>query len=382
MFISKWLMRANSGVLVPLWLMCSAATAQDRFSLGINLQEYWDSNFARSSDADSEHYTHAVVSLAAKQKFSKQDLTLGLRGNRYSYDQRYDLDADFYEGDASWRSDWSTRVKTALIWKRDAYPVDRLEFFGKDVVARDDAKAQFTLNASRHINLGAGVIRAVQSHSNSLRRNLEFDEDEAYVEATYLTSSESSLSFRLRDGERIYPYPDPNEPLSLDFNYQQSELEVLWALTTKTKVSATVGRFEREGDVNAGVGTQSLLDASWTPSEKLELSLGYSRSEPAVGETNDSPSDVRGGFLRMVWEPSSKWMLKFEGRHTEQEYVQRGLEPMRDETITSITPLSLTYRYSESMAIRLDSQWVDRKSPILYRDYDYALGSLGLALTF
>lgn len=388
MFISKWTMQINScllikpGVLVPLWLLCATAAAQDRFTLGVGVQEYWDSNFARNPDVDSEHYTLAAISLAANQKFSKQQLALGLRGNRYSYAEREDLDAEFYEGNASWRSDWNTRLKTALTWNRDAYPVDQLEFSDKDVVARDDTKAQVTLGTSNRVSITAGASRAVQTHSNSLRQSLEFDEDEVFIAASYQTSNETSLGIRLRDGERIYPYPDPNEPLTLDFDYQQRELEGSWAPTAKTRLSATIGQFEREGEVNAGVGTQSLVDASWKVSEKLELSLGYTHSEPAVGETTDSPSDVRAGHLKLVWEPGSKWVISMEGRYAEQEYLQRGLEPARDETITSISPLVLTYRFSEGLAIRIDSQWVDRKSPLLYRDYDYALASLGLGLKF
>jgi hypothetical protein len=116
--------------------------------------------------------------------------------------------------------------------------------------------------------------------------------------------------------------------------------------------------------------------------EKLELLLVYSHSEPAVGETSDSPSDVRGGELKLVWEPNSKWIVSTGVRYTEQEYLQREEEPARDETITAITPLSLTYRFSELMTLRINSQWVDRHSPLSYREYDYALASCGLGLNF
>lgn len=382
MFTSKWKAPVNVSVLLPLWLICSTAVAQDRFTLGVGVQENWDSNFARKPDVDSERYTKAVVSLSANQRFSKQQLALNVSGNRYEYDQREDLDADFYDGSASWRSDWNTRLKTSLAWGRDAYPVDRLEFSGNDIAARDQSKAQVTLGTSKHFSIGAGASRVVQTHSNSLRQNLEFDEDEAFIEVSYKTSNETSLSARVRDGERIYPYPDPNEPQTLDFEYQQRELEGSWAPSSKTRLTATVGQFERDGEVNEGVGTQSLLNFSWDVSEKVGLSLGYSQSEPAVGETSDSPSDIRTGQFRLTWEPSAKWAVGMGASYAEQSYVQAVEMPERDETITSITPLSLTYRYSESLAIRMNSQWVDRESPLLYRDYDYALGSLGLFLSY
>lgn len=384
MFISKWITQSNPGVLLPLWLICSTAAAQqdDRFTLGLGVQEYWDSNFARSADVDSEHYTQSMVSLAANQRFSKQRLAASLRGNRYEYAERDDLDVDFYEGEASWRSDWNARLKTSLTWNRDAYPVDRLEFSGKDVVALDSTKAQVTLGTGEHISIGAGARQSKQSHSNSLRQSLEFDEDEVLVELSYHTSNDSSLTARLRDGERIYPYPDPINPRVLDFDYQQRELEGAWAPSTKTRLTATVGQFERTGEINEGVGTQALVDATWDVSEKLAFSLSYSLSEPAVGETSDSPSEVRASQVKMVWEPTSKWIVSMAARYGEQSYPQRDQEPERDETITAVTPLSLTYRFSELLTIRLDSQWVDRQSPVLYRDYDYALASLGLGLKF
>lgn len=369
-------------MLVPLWLLSATTVAQDRFSMVLGVQENWDSNFARSPDVDSEHYTIAAASIAAKQDFSKQQLALSLRGNQYKYDLRDDLDTDFYEGAASWRSNWNTRVKTELTWNRDAYPVDRLEFSGNDVVASDLAKAKLTIGTGKRMSFGAGVNQLLQSHSNSLRQSLELDQDEAFVEATYQTSNESSLSARVRDGKRVYPYPDPNEPRSLDYDYQQRELEGAWAPSAKTHMSATVGQFERKGEINEGVGTTSRLDAGWTVTEKLELLLVYSHSEPAVGETSDSPSDVRGGELTLVWEPSSKWIVSTGVRYTEQEYLERAEEPARDETITAITPLSLTYRFSELMTLRINSQWVDRHSPLSYREYDYALASCGLGLNF
>lgn len=382
MFISKWMAQLNPGVLVPLWLICSTTVAQDRFTLGIGAKEYWDSNFARSADVDSEHYTQSMLSLAANQRFSKQHLAASLRGFRYDYAERDDLDVDFYEGQASWRSGWSTRLKTALTWNRDAYPVDRLEFSGKDVVALDSTKGLVTLGVGGNISIGAGARQSTQSHSNSLRQSLEFDEDEVFAEISYHTSNKSSLTARVRDGERIYPFPDPINPRDLDFDYQQRELEAAWAPSAKTLLSATVGQFERIGEVNEGVGAQALIDATWNVSKKLSLTLGYTHSEPAVGETSDSPFKVQAGEIKMVWEPLSKWAVSMSARYGEQSYPQRGQEPARDEIINAVTPLALTYRFSELLTIRLDSQWVDRESPVLYRDYDYALASLGFGLKF
>jgi hypothetical protein len=68
--------------------------------------------------------------------------------------------------------------------------------------------------------------------------------------------------------------------------------------------------------------------------------------------------------------------------YSTQAYVQRLTEPARDEYITTLSPIALTYQFSEILKFRLSSQWVDRQSPLEYRDYDYAQASLGVALVF
>lgn len=360
----------------------AAVAAPDRFTLSLGAQEYWDSNFARSADVDSEHYTRSVASLALNEQMSKQVFSLGLSGNRYEYAQREDLDVDFFKGNAGWRSEWSQRVKTALNWTRDAYVVDRLEFTGKDVVSLDNITGQMTLGTSKHLGITLGGRQVAQTHSNDLREALDFDEEEWFLAGTYSTANKSSLSLRLREGERLYVHMVPGDSRVLDFDYRQLELEGVWALTRKTQLGFTLGRFKRDGDINAGTGTQALVDLGWAFSEKLILSLSYSQSEPAVGETSDSPADVRTGKLALSWEPSSKWLLGMDAGYTEQTYSERVAEPARIETISAFSPLALTYRFSDLLNIRLDSQWVDRESPLLYRDYDYALASLGLTLVF
>lgn len=368
--------------LAGVALSASHAVAEDRFTLMLGAQEYWDSNFARNAEVDSEHYTRATASVALHERWSKQDIALGVSGSRYAYAQRDDLDVSFYEGKARWRSDWNSRVKTAFAWARDAYAVDRLEFADKDVVARDDASGELTLGMGKYLGLTLGARQVAQTHSNKLRDYLDFDEDEWFVASSYSTANKSSLSLRLREGSRDYVNPVPDAVAVLDFDYRQLEIEGSWALTRKTQLGFTLGRFKREGDVNAGTGTQALIDLRWAMSEKMTLSLNYSQSEPAVGETSDSPSSVRTGKLILGWEPRSKWLFTAAAGYSKQAYAQRLIEPARDETITSFSPLALTYQLTDLLRIRLDTQWVDRQSPLVYRDYDYVQASLGIALVF
>ena len=372
----------NSVLFLGLGCSLAQAQEQDRLALTLGSMEQWDNNFARSADANSEHYTHSTASLSVNQRLSKQNFSLGLTGHDYRYAERDDLDDSFYEGHANWRSSWNTRFKTSLSWKRDAYAVDRLEFADKDVVSHDDFSGQVTIGGGGNLSFTLGARQIAQTHSNEERENLDYDEEEGFVSANYTTANKSFLSLRYREGEREYVNLVPDESFRLDFEYRHLELEGLWSLTRKTQLGFTVGRFDRDGEVNAGTGTQALIDFDWAMTEKLKLSLQYSHSEPAVGETSDSPTDIRGSKVTLGWEPSDKWTVSMSAGYSRLAYLQQEEIPARDETVTSFSPFAITYRFSEMLRIRLNSQWVDRESPLLYRDYDYAVGTVGFNLYF
>lgn len=374
--------------LFTLYAMGSLpAQAVDRFSLTLGAKENWDSNFARNAAVDSEHYTQSTASLRLNQKLSKQQFSVGVSGNDYRHSLREDLDVSFYEGDASWRSDWNSRVKTAISWQRDAYAVDRLEFADKDVVARNNLTGQLTLGSLGRIGFTFGARQIAQTHSNPLREVLDYDDDEGFAAITYTRATQSFLSVRLREGERHYKYPFIKSPfthesLVLDFDYRQLELEGAWALSRKTQLGFTLGRFDRDGQINTGTGTQAQINMDWAITEKLKLSVDFSQSEPALGETSDSPAVIRSSRLVMGWEPSAKWLLSMSAGYSQLSYLLRETEPARDENILSFSPLNITYSVSDNLRMRLDSQWVDRESPLVYRDYDYALASFGVTLMF
>ena len=372
----------NSVLFLGLGCSLAQAQEQDRLTLTIGSTEQWDSNFARSADVDSEHYTHSTASLSVNQRLSKQQVSLGLTGHDYRYAERDDLDESFYEGYANWRSSWNTRLKTSVSWMRDAYAVDRLEFADKDVVSRDDFSGEVTVGGGGSLSFTLGAREVAQTHSNEEREGLDFDEAEGFASVNYITANKSFLSLRYREGEREYINLSPDESARLDFEYRKFELEGLWALTHKTQLGFTVGGFDRDGEVNAGSGTQALIDFDWAMTEKLKLSLQYNHSEPAIGESSDSPSDIRGSKMTLGWEPSEKWTVSISAGYSRLAYPQQEELPERNENLTVVSPFAITYRFSDMLRVLIDSQWVDRESPLDYRDYDYALGSVGLNFKF
>lgn len=364
--------------------MSGAYADYDRFSAGIGLREYWDSNFSRTPEADSEHYTQATLFTALNFQSSRQALSARVRGVRYTYAQREDLDTDFYDGSASWKSQWSRRLKTELSWNRMAYVVDRLEFIGQDTVARNDAEAMVTYGTGDRLSFSAGARQTAQTHSNDLRETLDFDEEEVFAELAYQASGESTLSLRLRDGVREYPNPVlSDEFIDLDFDYRQVELQGVWNASSKTSLKVNVGYIDRLGGINEGEGSLASINGVWEITEKIQFTTGYALTRPPLGEASDSPEQEDSVFLNIGWRPLARWSLYSGIKYSRQAYARNEFdefEVTRDENVYSITPLVVDYRFSKLLSVKFESRWVERESSLVVRDHSYALASLGIEL--
>lgn len=381
------LLRTGVGVVSLCALTVPFAAAQDDIlTLGASIQQAWDSNYTRTPEEDDEQITIASASVALNKTLSRQRFIARWRGNRYEHQERTELNATFHEGLLGWRGQWGSRLKTSLEWERDARPVDRLEFRDKDIVQRDDVRAEVGYGAGHRLSVGFGGRQTAQTHSNDLRVGLDFDEEEAFFETIYQTGVESSLSARVRYGERIHPNEmmiissDEFEfvPGQLDFDYQQAEIQGTWVASPKTSLSATLAYFNRDGFVNTGSGTLALVEAEWEMSPKVQLTGGYSYKQPAVGETSDSPSDTHSLFLDMKWQWTAKISLGTGAHLVEHKYDGSSPGPVREETLYRVNPLLMTYDPSETFSIRLATAWTDRQSPLLYRDYSVTEATLGL----
>jgi hypothetical protein len=366
--------------------LIGAAAAQaevDEFVIGLAAQQYWDSNINRYPDQkDSEYYTQSSAFVGVNKKYGRQHIKARVKGSRLDYAERTDLDANLYDGNAHWRSNWTSRLQTDLGWVRIAYPVDQLEFQGNDVVSRDDVHAAITYGSGNRLSVAIGGRQAAQRHSNELREEMDFDEDEAFVETHYQTGNKSRLTLRGRHGQRDYAQPIAEDGRLLDYSYQQGELEGDWTTSAKTRLIANIAYFRREGETNDRSGNQVSLEANWAATEKIQFNAGYSLRQPAVGESSDSPDRVHGTTLGATWKITGKLQWGIDARHQQQRYPVTDELGARDEEVTSVSPLAINYQLSDSLTLRLDARWFDRQSPIAYRDYDFMQGSAGIAWSF
>lgn len=382
--------------VTPLCLVVaqSAGAQEDRLSIRASLQQLWDSNYSRTIEEESDRVTLATASVAVAHRISRQQFRARWQAMNYQHAEREDLDTTIYEGLLSWRGEWGSKLSSRLEWVRDAYPVDRLEFYEKDVVTRDDLHGKLSYGAGHRMVLSIGGRQTNQTHSNDLREGLDYDEEEVFIEAGYKTGLKSTIFARVKYGEREYPNerlrlppegidltPDELEFAigDLDYSYQQAELENTWVVSEKTSISATIGYFNRDGAINTNTGGLVTLQADWEMTPKIQLSGGYTLRQPAIGETSDSPTDIHQVFADALWQWTEKVSLATGGRITELHYArERSPGGGRNETVYNITPLVINYDMTNAFSMRLTTAWIDRQSPLAYRNYTSSQVNFGV----
>lgn len=402
----KKLIGKSAGVVLASGALASLAIAQeeypDRFSIGASIQQLWDSNYSRTPEEEEEEITISAASVRFAHKISRQDFKVNWQVMRYDHNERIDLDATINEGSALWQGEWGRRFSTEVSWIRDSYLVDRLEFFDKDIVERDDVSGKIVYGTGHRMTFGVGARQGKQTHSNWQREGLDYEEDEVFVEIGYQTGINSTVTARFKDGERTYPNdvavvvppglePDPIVDPSfedirfgeLDYDYQQAELEINWAASEKTNIIANLDYFNRDGVRNTGSGMQTGIEINWEMTPKVALAGGYSYKQPAIGETSDSPAEIHTVFFDATWQWTEKLSLATGARYSEFEYATwNSPGPSRNESLYQISPLKINFAVADYLSLRFTSNWTDRESPLVYRDYTATQLALGAFFRF
>lgn len=357
------------------------------FNLNASVQGISDSNFSRSPLNDSEQSVLSSAGFRYENTFGRQRLIAKWDVHRYQYDKHPDFDATTDTGQLSWKGVLGSQFTADVDFLRNSYQVDRLEFFGKDIVTRDDLSAKLGYGSENRLSFHAGARKSTQEHSNESRNSLDFEEKEGFVDAGFQTSKKSSIFLRYKSGERTYTNPpfDVENPINivdLDFNYQQLELDSRWVLTPKTSISALVAGYKRDGVINDATGSLASIAGEWQATEKINVTGGYTLSEPAVGETSDSPSKVKTLSLNMLWQYSSKWSFGTKAAYSVVNYDKLSPELVREEKAYNFSPLVVSFDSGRHWRLRVDSGWRKNESSIYVRNYISRQINAGLFLTF
>ncbi len=363
----------NSSCMLALSILGGYCSADDGpLQLTASVQGIWDSNFSRSPLNDSEQITLTSAGLGFDDTFGRQRLIAKWRANHYKYDEHPDFDSTTNTGQLAWKGVLGSQFTTDVDFQRNAYQVDRLEFFGKDIVTRDDLRAKigYGTNLSFHV----GARQSKQTHSNVSRNYLDYEESEGFVDVGYQTSNKSSIFLRYKTGDRQYLHVNPDSLANpfgsdLQFDFDQVELEGQWVVSPKTSISALVARYERDGGINDASGSLASISAEWQATEKLSVNGGYTLNEPAIGETSDSPSRIETVFVSALWQFTNKLSIGSSASHSVIDYEKLAPALVRQEKLYNLSPLTVTFDSGRHWKVRVESGWRRNESPLAFRDY-------------
>lgn len=375
-------------------LMClaSPATAQeperpDRFQFNADLGHTRDSNYDRLPDSDPEQITTGTAGIRLNQTLSRQEFNARAAVTRYRFDERDELDTSLWSGGLGWQGRIGKRLKPSLSWSQTERLVDRAEFEARDILTDDDIRGGLVYILGPHWSIPLRARRLEQEHSNDSQTALDYIDEQVSVGAFYTSDRYSTAGINLIRGDREYPNQGRTRPEDipergdLDYDYLTVELETNWVVSPKTQLEGRLGFFNRDGEANDGSGGYAIVEARWKPTYKTRLTTGVQYTEPPIGETSNSPSEVERIYLDVEWQATPKIQLSSGYSWANSSFDANTSRSARTEEIQVVNPLIARYEMNETLAFYLRSTWVNRTSPLDEREFDATIVKLGLDLT-
>jgi len=378
--------------MAALLCMASPVAAQeperpDRFQFNADLGHTRDSNYDRLPDNDSEQITTGKAGIRLNQTLSRQHFNARAAITRYKFDERDKLDTSIWSGGIGWQGNIGSRLKPSLSWSQTEQLVDRAEFEGRDILTDETVRGGLVYSLGPHWNIPIRAQRMEQEHSNDSQTALDYIDEQISVGASYLSDRNSSVGINLIHGDREYPNQNRTRPDDipdrddLDYDYLTAELETNWVISPKTQLEGRLGFFERDGEANDGSGGYALIEARWKPTYKTKLTTGVQYTEPPIGETANSPSEIERVYIDAEWQATPKILLSSGYSWSNNRFEANTNRESRTEELQVINPLIARYQMNETLAFYLSSTWVDRSSPVDDREFDATIVKVGLDLT-
>lgn len=360
----------------------------DRFEFNADLGHTRDSNYDRlPGNDDPEQITTGSVGVRLNQTLSRQDFTARAAVTRLQFNERDELDTSLWSGGLGWQGSIGSRLRPSLSWSQTERLVDRTEFEGRDVITEDALRGGVVWILGPHWNIPFRARRIEQEHSNDSQIALDYEDQQASIGAFYTSDRNSTAGINLIAGEREYPNQDDTRPEDLpergdlDYDYVTVELESTWVVSPKTQLEGRLGFFDRQGEANDGSGGYALIEGRWKPTYKTRVITGIQYTEPPIGETSNSPSEVQRVYLDVEWQATPKIEVSAGYAWASNDFDANSRREARSEEVQVVNPLIARYQMNTALAFYLRSTWVTRSSPLDEREFDATIVKVGVDLS-
>ena len=391
----RYVFSPTSHLVLPFVLFMSAGEAysqpleedEDNLSLSAGVRHTWDSNYLREADGTDEQITVLSADAKAQKTLSRQTFRASAGVSQYLYSQRDYLDSTVYRWGLGWRGAAGNRIGYSLSWGQKQRLPDRDDFDGDDIITMDEKNVGLSLKMTSGWRLLAKGRLAEQTHSNEALESIDYEEQEAGGGIGYVTDKGSKVDFYLLTGERDYynqngALPGSTEERNLNFDYQRATLEASLRVGGNTSVEGFVSYFNRDGGTNDGSGLETGIEATIDLTGKTSTTISYSLLQPPVGEESSNPDLTHRVSGRFDWKPKERINVMTGGSAGVSDYSEATTRVERTEYFLVLTPVEVTYQFSEYLEVNGNTRWLKRRSPLEDRDYSALEATVGLKVLY
>lgn len=237
-----------------------------------------DDNVLRTNGGEtSDTVTGLGLGLRYQKRVSRQQFVVDAEVNQYNFDKT-DIDYNTLNYSAAWQWQAGERLEGIL-------SADRRQFrdvTSNGVVAGIDRRTERNELFEAGYKLGAswrvlgGLLHNATRSSDASAWDGSLSQNSVRVGVGYEPATGSSLALRLRRGDGEYK----NSPVAADFDDNEIEATMHWAVSPKTAVDARLAHLDREhsgAPTRDFSGVVGMLGVNWDITAKTSLTAGYAR---------------------------------------------------------------------------------------------------------
>lgn len=288
------------------FFVVNSAFADNQDLLSVNAvvsRTYFENLFKRPSDGSAgsisrDQLTTTQVTIAARKSVSLQGFELSATLIDNSYRKFGTLDSQNSNYNAAWRWQLTPRLTGNVSSTRQQSQTDFAEFrgAGQNLRTTESRRANAEWNFMGGWTLGAGLTGTKQTNSQTFVEDAGNEQraKDLLIRYAFPSGTSMSMTHSVSNGD----YARAPDPLTLSdsrFSDTREDLNLIWPVSGKTRLTAGIGRISRKNE-NFGArdyaGRNGNLSLVWTATSKSNVTLTRVRSTDSW-QDNSSSFSVR-----------------------------------------------------------------------------------------
>jgi exopolysaccharide biosynthesis operon protein EpsL len=311
------------GTMLLLCAMTSvAADSGDLLSVSAGVTHTQFNNlFKRPSDGSAgsvsnDNLTVRQIGISARKQLSLQTFELGMTLVDNRYDQFDALNSRSDSHNAAWRWQFTPRISGGISSTRQQSQTDFADFrgAGQNLRTTETRRLNADWNVMGGWTVGAGRTNTKAINSQTFLQDASSEQLSTDIVLKYSFPSGSTLAWT--DSATKGDYGRAADPLTLSdsrFSERRDSLSLVWPITGKTKLSASLGHVSRKNQNFSARdfgGRNSSLGLAWAATGKINLTLNHSHATESWEDTFSSLSERESTGLSGSWQMTGKIAMR------------------------------------------------------------------------